>query len=307
MNPRSNHGSDRSFQVKRAVFLCALVLLLAVIVLLSARALLTGPTPEEGGSGIADGAVSTDGDRITINDLYSGEIEIPRFNIPLNTYQSEKFLNDQGVIRYDSEDAMLGIDVSEFQGDIDWETVKASGVEFAIIRCGFTGSTKGKNWTDEYFEKNYEGATAAGLPVGVYYLSQATSETEAEDEASYVLQLLSGKKPTLPVVFDWETVGGDDSRTKKVNMADLTSFASTFCRKIQQAGHTAAVYFNRSQGYEAYDLKTLSDANFDFWLAEYTNVPAFYYHFDIWQYSDNAMVQGIDTAVDIDICFKKYG
>ncbi len=306
MDPRSENESGKSFQVKRALFLSALVLLAAAIVVLSMRSLLAGPKPEEGGSGIADGAVSTNGDRMTVNDRYLGLIEIPRFDIPPNSYQIDSFLNDDGVIRYDSEDAMLGIDVSDFQGTIDWETVKASGIDFAMIRCGYRGNTRGGLSEDEQFKANYDGAMAAGIKVGVYFFSQAISDKEAEQEANYVLQLLSGKKPTLPVMFDWEPWDAENSRTKNVDLKDLTGFATTFCRKIQQAGHTSGVYFNRSQGYDAYDLKKLYDGNYDFWLAEYSEIPAFYYHFDIWQYSDNAMVQGIDTPVDIDICFKKY-
>ncbi len=307
MNPRSGNESGKTFQIKRAVFLCALILLCAAIVLLSVRALFAPPKAEEGGSGIASGAVSTEGDRMTIIDRYLGQIEIPVFQIPLNSYEIDKFTNDNGVIRYDSEDAMLGIDVSDYQGDIDWPTVKESGIDFAVIRCGYRGNTRGNLFEDEHFAANFEGATDAGLQVGVYFFSQATTEKEAEEEASYVLQLLSGKKPTLPVYFDWEPVDAENSRSKNVDPKELTEFAAKFCRKIQQAGHTSGIYFNRSQGYSAYDLKTLSDAKFDFWLAEYSEIPAFYYHFDVWQYSDNAMVQGISTPVDIDICFKKYG
>lgn len=305
MNPRSNTNSNpRSFLLKRTAFLGVVGVLIAAIVLLSAKSLLARPSTDDKGSSItSNAATSTEDGKLIINDPYAGQITIPDFKIDRNTYDTSKFLNDQGVIRYDSEDAMLGIDVSSHQGEIDWATVKASGIDFVMIRAGNRGATRGRLYEDSYFQQNYEGATAAGLKVGVYFFSQAISESEAEEEASYVLQLLMDKSVTYPVVFDWEPLDG--LRTAGVNGEQMTTFANTFCRKIKQAGYTPAVYFNRSQAYGAYDLEKLKD--YDFWLAEYQPVPAFWYDFEIWQYSDNAQVLGINTAVDIDISFKKYG
>ena len=159
-------------------------------------------------------------------------------------------------------------------------------------------------YEDESFERNYEGATNAGIQVGVYFFSQATSVAEAEEEASYVLGLLQGKDLAYPVVFDWEFTEVEGSRTTSATGEQITSYASAFCKKISKAGYTAGVYFNRSLGYNYYNLEELRD--FDFWLAEYQNIPAFYYDFKLWQYSDNAQVQGISTPVDINISFKKY-
>ena len=306
MNSRSNPNSNSgSFLLKRTAFLGVVCVLIAAIVLLSAKSLLANSSVgSDKSSGTAGGAVtSTEDGKLIINDLYSGQRTIPNFKIDLNTYDADKFLNDQGVIRYDSEDALLGIDVSSHQGEIDWPTVKASGIDFVMIRAGNRGATRGRLYEDSYFKQNYEGATAAGLKVGVYFFSQAITASEAEEEASYVLQLLMDKKVTYPVVFDWEPLDG--LRTAGVNGEQMTTFANTFCRKIKQAGYTPAVYFNLSQAYGAYDLEKLKD--YDFWLAEYQPVPSFWYDFEIWQYSDNAQVLGINTAVDIDISFKKYG
>ena len=194
--------------------------------------------------------------------------------------------------------------MSDYQGEIDWETVKESGIDFAMIRAGYRGATRGSLYEDESFERNYEGATNAGIQVGVYFFSQATSVAEAEEEASYVLGLLQGKDLAYPVVFDWEFTEVEGSRTTSATGEQITSYASAFCKKISKAGYTAGVYFNRSLGYNYYNLEELRD--FDFWLAEYQNIPAFYYDFKLWQYSDNAQVQGISTPVDINISFKKY-
>ena len=167
------------------------------------------------------------------------------------------------------------------------------------------GATRGKLNEDSKFADNYTGAKDAGVKVGIYFFSQATSVTEAEEEAGYVLQLLQNKSVDYPVVFDWEQTSVDGSRTADATGEQITSYASAFCKKIAKAGYTAGVYFNRSLGYNYYDLEQLKD--FEFWLAEYRSVPAFYYNFGLWQYSDNAQVQGIDAAVDINVSFKNYG
>ena len=124
--------------------------------------------------------------------------------MPLNTYDQSKFKNDNGLVTYDDANASLGIDVSDYQGDIDWAAVKASGIDFAMIRAGYRGATRGKLNEDSKFADNYTGAKDAGVKVGIYFFSQATSVTEAEEEAGYVLQLLQNKSVDYPVVFDWE-------------------------------------------------------------------------------------------------------
>ena len=174
-------------------------------------------------------------------------------------------------------------------------------------RCAadHAGATRGKLNEDSKFADNYTGAKDAGVKEGIYFFTQATSDTEAEEEAGYVLQLLQNKSVDYPVVFDWEQTSVDGSRTAAATGEQITSYASAFCKKIAKAGYTAGVYFNRSLGYNYYDLEQLKE--FEFWLAEYRSVPAFYYNFGLWQYSDNAQVQGIDAAVEITVSFKNYG
>lgn len=301
-NSSANRNGSASFAVKRMIFLVVVAVLILAVIVLSAYPAISGSLGNMGG--VNGGASSTEDGNLLINDLYEGEITIPKFNIAKNTYEQEKFLNNNGLVTYDDENASLGIDVSDYQGDIDWQAVKESGIEFVMIRAGYRGYTRGKLNEDSKFRENYEGATSAGLDVGVYFFSQATSVSEAEEEAGYVLQLLQNKELTYPVVFDWEFASGENSRTANATGEQITSYASAFCKKISKAGYEPCVYFNRSLGYDYYDLEALKD--FDFWLAEYRDVPAFYYDFKIWQYSDNAQVQGIDGPVDIDISFKKY-
>ncbi|MGN0479225.1 MAG: glycoside hydrolase family 25 protein [Hominenteromicrobium sp.] len=299
----SQHNTNKdthAFAAKRAAFLGIVAVLLVAVVILSVYSAVSGGTAPS----ISDAVSSTEDGKLIINDLYEGELTIPKFNIPLNTYDTEKFKNDNGLVTYDDPNASLGIDVSDYQGDIDWQTVKESGIDFAMIRIGYRGATRGKLNEDSKFQQNYEGAKAAGVQIGVYFFSQAVSVSEAEEEAGFVLQLLQDKELSYPVVFDWEVADVDGSRSASATGEQITSYASAFCKKISKAGYTAGVYFNRSLGYYSYDLEEIKD--FDFWLAEYRSVPAFYYDFKIWQYSDNAQVQGIETPVDIDICFKKY-
>lgn len=302
---RSNKPFSLNFETKRMIFLGCVAILLVVILIMFVYSLVFAKS-KPGTTSLAQpvsGAAVEDG-KIKINDLYEGEITIPDYNVPLNTYDTDKFKNDNGLVTYTSDDASLGIDVSEFQGDIDWATVKASGIDYAIIRVGYRGATRGKLNEDANFKKNYEAATAAGVDVGVYFFSQAVSVAEAEEEAGYVLQLLQDKTLSYPVIFDWEISSVDGSRTAAATGEQITSYASAFCKKIDKAGFTAGVYFNRHLGYDYYNLEELK--NYEFWLAEYRNVPAFYYNFQMWQYSDNAQVQGIDATVDINVCFKKY-
>ena len=181
--------------------------------------------------------------------------------------------------------------------------MKTAGVEFASIRVGYRGSTAGQIYTDEYFEKNIAGATAAGLKVGVYFYSQAINAEEAAEEAAFVLNAIRPYKVTFPVVFDWEIVGGSDARTYTVSRAVLCESAKTFCSAVEDAGYDAMIYFTQYLGYRKYILRQLSD--YEFWYAEYEAKPRIVFNFDMWQYSSTGSVNGIDGDVDLNIYFRK--
>lgn len=136
-----------------------------------------------------------------------------------NRYDPQAFTQEEnGWITYEKNGrkALTGIDVSVYQGDIDWEAVAQSGVEFAIIRLGYRGYSQGAIQLDRNFEQNMRGALEAGLDVGVYFFSQATTVLEAEEEADFVLENLRGYPITFPVVFDWEFVTADQARTHEM-------------------------------------------------------------------------------------------
>lgn len=194
-----------------------------------------------------------------------------------------------------------GIDLSEFQGEVDWQAVAADGIDFAVIRIGFRGYGKGALRPDERFAGYLSGAQAAGLDVGVYFFSQALTAEEGRQEARYVLELLEGQPLALPVYFDWEPVAAGDSRTTAYDYAALTDSAVAFCQTIESAGYEAGVYINRQQGYYHYELSRLAD--YDLWVADYNPYPDFYYGFDMWQYTADGQVDGIDIQVDVNLRF----
>jgi GH25 family lysozyme M1 (1,4-beta-N-acetylmuramidase) len=202
----------------------------------------------------------------------------------------------------------VGVDVSSYQGDIDWEAVAATGVQFAMIRAGYRGYTEGVLHEDSCFRKNMDGAVSAGLDVGVYFFSQAVSEEEAEEEAQYVLELLDGYQLTYPVVFDWERQSVDTSRTRLTDGETQTACAAAFCGVIKQAGYLPMLYFSPSKGYDELELERFTEL--PFWLANYTQNWAatnFQYHFSMWQYEQNGTVDGIDGKVDLDLCLTDFG
>lgn len=218
-----------------------------------------------------------------------------------NTYIPQAFvMNENGWISY--PDALQGVDVSVYQGEIDWQAVADAGVDFAIIRVGYRGYSQGAIQPDTNFQKNMEGALKAGLDVGVYFFSQATTVREAEEEADYVLEAIRNYPVTYPVVFDWEFIDGQTARTDEMEGEHMTECAKTFCELVQAAGYTPMVYFNQEQGYLYYQLDQLDE--FPFWLAEYDEKPDFFYNFDIWQYTHTGTVPGIEGNVDLNLAFR---
>jgi GH25 family lysozyme M1 (1,4-beta-N-acetylmuramidase) len=229
--------------------------------------------------------------------------------MPKNCYDDNSFFtNSYGFKAYKDNDSTIstvGIDVSYVQGDIDWEMVKSSGVDYAIIRCGGRGyGESGILYEDEKFEQNIQGAIDAGLDVGVYFYSQAISVEEAKEEAEYTLKLIKNYDIKYPVVFDWEHYEYEDARTDDVDRETLTSIAKQYCSVVDKAGYTPVIYANRSILYFEYDLAALSDI--ELWLASYEDVPDFYYDFGMWQYSTDGTIDGIDGTVDLNICMYNY-
>ena len=227
-------------------------------------------------------------------------------DVDRNQYAPEDFSTDsRGWLQYQSggRRAAQGIDVSFYQGEIDWQAVADSGVEFAMIRVGYRGYSQGGLQLDERFQENMDGALAAGLDVGVYFFSQATSVLEAEEEADFVLSAIRGYPIKYPVVFDWEFIDGAEARTDGMDGETMTQCAAAFCELVSVAGYTPMIYFNQELGYLFYQLDQL-DAS-QFWLAEDDAKPDFFYDFEMWEYTHTGVVPGIQGNVDLNLAFQR--
>ena len=195
----------------------------------------------------------------------------------------------------------MGIDVSKWNGSIDWNAVKNSGVSYVIIRVGYRGSSQGSLIDDPTFKTNIKGATAAGLKVGVYFFTQAVDEVEAVQEASMVLDRISGYKISYPVFLDVEASGG---RGDKIDSATRTAVCKAFCNTIQNAGYTAGIYANKTWLTGKMDAGALG--SYKIWLAQYAAAPTYTGRYDLWQYKSTGKVSGISGNVDLNLSYLGY-
>ena len=229
-------------------------------------------------------------------------------DLAMNTYIDENFIAEEnGMVSYQEDGEVLtrkGIDVSKYQGEIDWEVVKNDGIDYAIIRVGIRGYSEGGILEDEFFRQNIEGAIANGIPVGVYFFTQAVNEAEALEEADFVIGMLQGYELTYPVYLDIEDVKKESCRTNGLTVEERTNNAKVFLERIREAGYEPALYGNMKSFLLMVDLASLEQ--YDKWFAGYT-LPIYYpYEYKMLQYSEKGKVAGIPAAVDINICFKDY-
>ncbi|MGI6283634.1 glycoside hydrolase family 25 protein [Caproicibacterium lactatifermentans] len=303
---RSPRVQKRIRKQRRRLLLAAGAVVLAIVLLLTA--ILHSCSSHKNAEEQVSSSIVED---MIIQDRYEGEKIIPKYAVAKNTLFDSKFSALNGITSYAG--AVNGVDVSSWQGSIDWKEVKASGMDFVMIRVGYRGQTTGTIQADSRFTENMKGALSAGLKVGVYFYSQAISKAEAEKEADYVIQQIKPYQVTWPVVFDWEP-GNDETistiseagglRTNSETPEEVTQYTAAFCKRIQAAGYKPAYYCNKTMGYTVFDLKELEA--YQIWYAEYKNLPSFYYHFNIWQYTQKGKINGITGTVDLNISFQKY-
>ena len=198
----------------------------------------------------------------------------------------------------EQQGAVLGIDVSKWNRNIDWEKVKESGVRFVIIRCGYRGSKTGALVEDPYFKQNIKGATDAGLKVGIYFFTQAITPAEAVEEASMALKLVEGYELDYPIFIDTEGSGG---RADSLDTETRTAVCEAFCETVEQAGYEAGVYASRNWYYNKVDDDALSD--YIIWVAEYRKEPLYTGKYDMWQYTSSGQVDGIEGRVDLNLSY----
>lgn len=200
--------------------------------------------------------------------------------------------------------SIAGIDVSKYQGDIDWQKVKSAGIEFAIVRLGFRGYNEGTLELDPYFEQNMQRASEAGMPLGVYFFSQAITEEEAREEARMVLENIKEYPVTYPVIFDTEVILNKDARANNLTRQERTNIAKAFMDEVAAAGYEPMIYANTKWMIMALDLEQLTQ--YDKWYAYYGDTVTFPYEFQMLQYSDTGKIPGIQGNVDLNISFIDY-
>lgn len=221
---------------------------------------------------------------------------------PENVFDPADFVYDeQGYLTCTAGSYERGIDVSAYQGKIDWKKVADSGVTFAIIRVAGRGyGSTGNLYDDKLAQENYKGATQAGLKVGAYFFSQAISPEEAVEEAEYLLEKTADWELDMPLVYDWEYIS-EEARTANVDQQTLTDCMIAFCDRIKEAGKTPMIYFNPNHAKRMFHIEQVVD--YDFWLAMYTDWMTYPYKFHMWQYTNEGSVPGVSGQVDINLLF----
>jgi lysozyme len=195
-----------------------------------------------------------------------------------------------------------GIDVSKWQGAINWPLVKQDGIEFAMIRVGYGSSSGDSCVLDPRFHENVAGALSVGIEVGIYLYSYAKSPQAAQKEAQFVLDYIApySGKLAYPIVFDIE-----DNSQKKLGKATITAMVEAFCSTIEKSGYYASFYANLDWCKNYLDMNTLK--KYDLWLAHWTDNPSKAYPYGMWQYTSKGAVNGISGRVDMNIAYKDYG
>lgn len=223
--------------------------------------------------------------------------------------------NDQNSQKFKIESLVYkGIDVSKYNGNIDWKQVSNSGIDFSIIRIGLRGYETGKIVFDDKFKENAEKAIANKIKIGAYFVTQAKNYNEGKEEAEQVIKKISEYKITLsyPVVLDIEWAGGgkgNNGRADYITVNERTEATKGFCETIKKAGYTPMIYANKDWLMNYLDMSKLT--YYDVWIAHYVRGAPdkktdYKGNYTMWQYTSSGKVNGISGDVDLDICYKKY-
>lgn len=215
-----------------------------------------------------------------------------------NPYTAEDFVFENGYLTCLTTESTLGIDVSQYQGEIDWHQVRQAGIEFAFIRLGYRSARDGRLYEDKQARKNLQMALDAGLKVGGYVFSQAMTEEEARQEAQLAIQMVKDYPITLPVAFDWEYVD-INSRTDAMTPEQMTACIHSFCKAVEMEGYESMVYFNRDLANQLLDMGELTQ--YQIWFAMYDTYPDAPCKPDYWQYTNQGTVPGIEGNVDLNL------
>lgn len=249
-----------------------------------------------------------DGNHIQI--VYSdGSEEWVKINpyMEKNTYDFTNLVSNDGKMKYYSDGkkiSYLGVDISRYQKDVDFEALKSDGIDFVMLRVGARGYKTGEIQIDEYFHENIKKATEAGLDIGVYFFSQAVTQDEAIEEAQLVLDNIKEYEILYPIAYDMEFIENDTARVETLTRDERTTVAAAFLNHINNAGYTPMLY-----GDTEWLVKRIDVAKFNascIWLAEEADIPKYPYRYEMWQYTTQGQVRGINGFVDLNISFVDY-
>ncbi len=221
---------------------------------------------------------------------------IPPESNPYSRYDFQ--YNRHNYLLLQNIESYPGVDVSAFQGDIDWSQVAKSGITFAMIRLGYRGYESGKLVEDEYARQNLRNAADAGLGLGAYFFSQALSIQEADEEIAFMLEILGEQYLDMPIVLDWE-IPTSSARTARMDARTLTDIQLHFIARMEELGYQPMIYFNWHQSEKLYYLHELEGA--PFWLALYQDRMTYPWKVEMWQYTDQGRVPGISGNVDLNV------
>lgn len=196
------------------------------------------------------------------------------------------------------ENASIMIDVSKWQGDIDWKKVKESGIDYAMMRLGTQKAIDKESVIDSYFEKNIKEARENGVKVGVYYYSYANDILEAKTQAEWVVKQLKNYDLDLPVAFDWECF--KYLNQFEMSLHDFNEMGKTFLNTIEKNGYKAINYGSKNYLEKIWDIE-----GYDTWLAHYTLTTTYQKDYIMWQFTDKGLVPGINGAVDLNFYYNK--
>lgn len=219
-------------------------------------------------------------DKLAVNEADGSE------SIELDTYKTS---------------GKLGIDVSSYNREIDWEKVAESDIDYAIIRCGYRGATSGSLILDSYFKDNCRQAMKADIPIGIYFFSQAMNVTEAIEEASMVIEQCRLYMIDYPIFVNSESAGGA-GRADDLSKDERTEIIRAFCQTIENSGYEAGVYASENWWKNHLDSERLTE--YHTWLAQYKEEPDYEGFYDFWQYTSKGTVEGIETKVDLNISYE---
>ena len=232
----------------------------------------------------------------TISETEPLETTIPPDPNPYDRYDFQ--YNRHNYLLLQNVTSYAGVDVSAYQGEINWKKVKQSGIDFAMIRLGYRGYESGKLVEDDYARDNLQGAWDAGLRVGAYFFSQALTIKEVDEEIEFILHILGDFEPNMPVVLDWE-IPSSSARTARMDKQTLTDIQLHFCGRMRDMGYQPMIYFNWHQSENLYDLHTLE--KYPFWLALYQDRMTYPWKVEMWQYTSSGRVPGINGPVDLNV------